>query len=191
MKNIIILLLGLLIAIVVACNVAVIGISRGHCFSSVETIPHSQYGILLGTGRSSASSPYYDARIQATIALWNTHKVDTIIISGENLYADYNEVDSMAVALHIAIPDAPLVLDYHGTDTQTSLQTAGEMFGYGSSYTIISQHFHNQRAVVYGSLLFDNTPNAMDAVDTDMMWWRIRNVIREWGARVKAVLFML
>lgn len=170
-------------------NILVVVVSKGRCYDDTDAIPHSTYGLLLGTGRSSKPSPYYDARVQAAIDLWQAGKVDSIVVSGENLYADYNEVDSMVAALETAgVPVA--FVDYHGTDTYASLHTFGEVFGYSSSPTIISQHYHNQRAVFYGALLFRESPAAYNAADTDIWYWNLRRVLREVLARTKAVLAM-
>lgn len=174
-------------AIVLVSNICVATVSKGKCYDDVNTIPHNTYGLLLGTGRSSALSPYYDARLRAAIDLYQAGKVDSVVVSGENLYADYNEVDSMAAALERAgVPVA--FVDYHGTDTYASLHTFGDFFGCSFSPTIISQHYHNQRAVFYGALVFQETPIAYNAADTDIWYWNLHRVLREVLARTKAVL---
>lgn len=191
----------LLVAIVLVCNIVVLAVARGRCFSDIKDVPHCTYGILLGTGRSAAPSPYYDARVQAAIALLQSKKIDTLMISGENQYADYYEVDSMAIAILVAVPDAALLYDTQGVDTYTSMVNAGNAFtslraacedtnSYATPCLIISQHFHNQRAVFYGSLLFQQPPVAYDAADTQDLWWRTRNLLRECLARTKAVYYL-
>lgn len=180
--------LNITLCIVIICNVIVIVTSRSRCYSSTEEIPHSTYGLLLGTGRSSAPSPYYDARVQAAIDLYKAGKVNYIVISAENLYPDYNEVDSMVTALSNAEVYVALI-DAHGTNTYASLQHLGKV-GYRQSVTIISQHFHNQRAIFYGALLFEQTPIAYNAQDTNIWYWNIYRVIRESLARTKAVVIL-
>ena len=191
-RKLIIILLSILIvfiAIIVACNVLVIHVSEGKCYENTDSIPHSTFGILLGTGRSTDPSPYYDARVQAVAELYKAGKIDYIVVSGEHLYSDYNEVDSMLSALGKAgIPVT--AIDYYGKNTYASLCSFGDVFGYSSSLTIISQNFHNQRAVFYGALLFDDTPIAYNAQDTDIWYWNIWRFVRESLARTKAVLFL-
>ena len=175
------------VAVIVACNIIVVAVSKGRCYDSTNAIPHNTYGLLLGTGRSSKASPYYDARIQAAIDLYYAGKVDSVVVSAENLYADYNEVDSMVSALNTAgVPVA--FVDYHGTDTYASLHTFGEVFGYTVSPTVISQHYHNQRAVFYVATLFHEPTIAYNAADTDIWYWNFHRVLRESLARTKAVL---
>ncbi|MDY2942424.1 MAG: ElyC/SanA/YdcF family protein [Paludibacteraceae bacterium] len=189
----------LLVAIVLVCNIVVLAVAGGRCYSRVEDVPHCCCGILLSTGRSAAPSPYYTARVQAATELLRNEKIDTLIISGENQYADYNEVDSMAADILAAVPDAVLIYDYQGVDTYASMVNAAKSCGDDNTYLIISQRFHNRRAVFYGSLVFCETPVAFprqigmqaNAADTHNLWWRTRNLFRECLARTKAVLFAL
>jgi len=183
-------LVGLILSVIIESNILVAYISKGKCYDDVEAIPHNTFGMLLGTGRSSAPSPYYDARIQAATELYQAGKVDFIIVSGEKLYDDYNEVDSMVVALEKAGVQV-IQTDYHGTDTYTSLNNYGSTFGYSyPSLTIISQPYHNQRAVFYGAWLFHETPIAYNSKDTDLWYWNIWRFFRESLARTKAVIFL-
>ena len=178
-----------IVALVVACNILVIQVSNGKCFDDLDAIPHRTYGLLLGTGRSSTPSPYYEARLQAAIDLHRSGKIDSVIVSGENLYEDYYEVDSMVVALNNS--GVPIrMVDPYGTDTYTSLRRLGAFEGCSTSLTIISQHFHNQRAVFYGAFLYDEAPIAYNAQDTDIWYWDIWRFVRESLARTKAVLAM-
>lgn len=176
------------LAVIIICNVIVVSVSEGRCYDEVSDIPHTAYGLLLGTGRGSNPSPYYEARLQATIDLYRAGKIDSIIISGENLYDDYHEVDSMVVAMNEAgIPIR--LIDPYGTDTYSSLRRVAALGIKAPSVTIISQHFHNQRAVYYGYLLYGEAPIAYNAQDTDIWYWDLWRFIRESLARTKAVLF--
>ncbi len=182
---------AIILALVVVCNVVVVRVSAGKCYDDIEAIPHRTFGMLLGTGRSSAPSPYYDARVQAAIDLYHAGKIDAVIVSGENLYDDYYEVDTMVVAMKDAGVPVQLV-DPYGTDTYTSLRRIKALDDYRhSTLTIISQHFHNQRAVYYGSLLYEEAPIAYNVADTDIWYWDIWRFVRESLARTKAVLFFL
>ena len=181
-------LAGLILAIFIESNILIVYVSKGKCYDDIDSIPHNTFGMLLSTGRSSAPSPYYDARVQAAVDLYKAGKVDFIIVSGENLYDDYYEVDSMVVALEQAGVQV-IQTDHHGKDTYTSLHNYGSTFGYRNpSVTIISQRYHNQRAIYYGSLLFHEPLIAYDAADTNIWYWDIWRFIRESLARTKAVL---
>ena len=182
-------LTAIVVALVVVCNVVVVRVSAGKCYDDIAEIPHSTFGLLLGTGRGSAPSPYYEARVQAAIDLYRAGKIDAVIVSGENLYDDYVEVDTIVVAMKEAGVPVQLI-DPYGTDTYTSLRRIKALDDYkNSTLTIISQHFHNQRAIYYGSLLFDEAPIAYNAEDTDIWYWDIWRFVRESLARTKAVLY--
>ena len=181
-------LCSIVIALVIVCNVVVVRVSAGKCYDDIALIPHRQYGLLLGTGRSSAPSPYYEARVQAAIDLYRAGKIDAIIVSGENLYDDYYEVDSMVAVMKEAGIPVQLV-DPYGTDTYASLRRIKALDDYKEcGIIIISQQFHNQRAVFYGSLLFNETPIAYNAADTDIWYWDIWRFVRESLARTKAIM---
>lgn len=190
LKKILYISIAILFAIVLACNLFIVQVSKGKCYDDIDAIPHNTFGLLLGTGRSSKPSPYYEARVQAAIDLYKAKKIDYVIVSGEKLYEDYNEVDSMLAALKIA--EVPVeAIDYHGTSTFASLNTHGDVWGYSyPSLTIISQYFHNQRAVFYGAILFDETPVAYNAKDTDIWYWNAWQFCRETLVRTKAVILL-
>ena len=176
--------------LIAVCNIIVIHVSGGKCYDDIDAIPHRTYGLLLRTGRSANPSPYYEPRLQAAIDLHRAGKIDSVIVSGENLYEDYYEVDSMVVALkNSGVPIR--MVDPYGTDTHTSLRRIGAIEGYSTSMTIISQHFHNQRALFYGTMLYKEAPIAFDAKDTDIWYWDIWRYFRETLARVKAVFCII
>ena len=131
MKNKLIIILCIfftsIIAIIIACNFIVVQVSKGKCYDDIDSIPHRHYGILLGTGRSKKDSPYYAARVNAAIELLKNGKIDVLIISGENLYDDYCEVDSMEACVMSAVPDADIILDKHGVNTYASLRKGGKI----------------------------------------------------------------
>ena len=191
-KSIIILSIvtAILLAIVLACNLLIVHVSKGKCYDDIDAIPHNTFGLLLGTGRSSKPSPYYEARVQAAIELYQAGKINYIIVSGENLYDDYNEVDSMVLAMEDA--GVPVVMvDYEGRDTYSSLMNYGRSLGFRNpSLTVISQPFHNQRAVFYGTRLFNRPIVAYNAQNTNIWYWKIWSFAREVLARTKAVVLV-
>lgn len=67
------------------------------------------------------------------------------------------------------------LLDPYGTDTYTSLRRIKALDDYKDcSITIISQHFHNQRAIFYCKYLYGDMPvAAYNAADTDIWYWDI------------------
>lgn len=159
----------------------------GRCYTELNEIPSTEWGILLGTGRSHRANEYYDARLSAAIALYRAHKIGGIYISAENLYEDYHEADSMYAALiNAGIPAARILCDTQGVDTYRSLCHAKSQVG-PATYTVISQHFHNERALYYADVLKMDVV-AFDAAPNSKWYKRLRDFLREKPARVKAVL---
>lgn len=183
----------LCLAVFIGCQVAVLCASSGRLYSDVEKIPHREVGLLLGTsplGRTGRPNMFFVRRINATVSLYEAGKVDHIIISGARNSPSYDEPEAMRKELvSRGVPDDILVLDGEGYHTIASIIRARDMFGV-DSMTIISQKFHNERA------LFMAKYNGIDAIafnsaNTSSRKWRLRMMVRECFSRVKAVLEVL
>ena len=183
----IIIMMGLII--VIGCQIAVTSAAKGRMYNDVKEIPHREVGLLLGTnplGRSGRPNQFYLRRLDATVALYNAGKIDRIIISGARRGDDYDEPTEMRNDLvKRGLPDSIFVLDGEGHRTISSIVRTKEVFA-EDSVTIISQKFHNERA------LFLSRHNEIDAIafnaeNTSSRRWRLMMVLRESLARVKAV----
>jgi SanA protein len=119
-------------------------------FDTADSIKANQVALLLGTGpylRSGVQNPYFKYRIAAALELFQKKKLRAIIVSGDNSRSTYNEPAAMRDALVAAgVPDSCIYLDYAGFRTLDSVVRAREIFGQ-TSLVIISQRFHNERAV--------------------------------------------
>ncbi len=90
---------------------------------------------------------YFYNRIKAATDLYKSGKVQYIIVSGDNSSKDYNEPEDMQFALvQQGIPQNKIILDHAGFRTLDSVVRAKDIFGQ-TQLTIISQKFHNERAV--------------------------------------------
>jgi SanA protein len=191
-KNILWILLFLLLlglAVILGCQVAVRSAERGRTYNDVEGIPHREMGLLLGTnplGRTGRPNQFFLRRIDATVDLYEAGKVDRIIISGARRGDAYDETAAMREELiKRGVPDSILTLDGEGFRTIASIKRAKEVFD-ADTLTIISQQFHNERA------LFMAQHNGMDAIaynaaNTTSRKWKIIMMGRECLSRVKAV----
>lgn len=75
------------------------------------------------------------------------NRVDYLIISGDNSRKYYNEPQTMKSDLSgMGVDTTKVYLDYAGFRTFDSIVRLKEVFGQ-DSVTVISQPFHNQRAV--------------------------------------------
>lgn len=118
--------------------------------SSISKLPNEKVGLLLGTSKDLANgnlNPYFKYRIEAAAELFLAGKIENIIVSGDNSVKHYNETEDMKLALmEKGVPEERILEDFAGFRTLDSVVRAKEIFGQ-KSFIIISQKFHNERAV--------------------------------------------
>lgn len=149
------LLLVIVFAVVIYfCNRAVAKAAEGKLFTDVEAVPYNKVGLLLGTSKYLADKRlnyYYTYRIEAAEKLYKAGKIKCIIVSGDNGHADYNEPQTMRDDLiSRGVDSSHIFLDYAGFRTFDSMIRLKEIFGQ-DSVTVISQPFHNERALYIAS----------------------------------------
>jgi SanA protein len=141
-------------ALVFFCNQKIGTSARGKLYSGSSEIPYNRVGLLLGTAkylRSGHLNPYYHYRIQAASELMKSGKISYLVISGDNSRKNYNEPQMMKTDLYQEGIDSMLIyLDYAGFRTFDSMVRLREIFSQ-DSVTIISQQFHNERALYIAS----------------------------------------
>ena len=181
------------LTLIAACDIAVRATAHGRTYDNVSDIPHNRVGLLLGTSPTTPRGThnyYFTHRINAAAELFHAGKVDYLLISGDNSSKHYDEPTMMrdSLLLH-GVPADRIVLDYAGFRTLDSVIRAKEVFGQ-SSFTIISQKFHNERALVqarhYG---IDAIAYNADDVILGYPWLKVQ--CRERLARVKLYLDLL
>jgi SanA protein len=125
-------------------------LSRGLLFDDLEAIPSNRVGLLLGCmprlpdGRTNR---YFTARVEAAARLLHAGKVRFLLVSGDANRDGQDEPAAMrAGLLGLGVKDAAIVLDPHSLRTFDSVARAKLVYGLGQ-FTLISQRFHNQRAV--------------------------------------------
>lgn len=124
--------------------------SNDYVSKYLEEVPNEKVGLLLGTSKTlsnGAPNAYFFNRIDAAAELYHSGKIQNIIVSGDNSRKAYNEPKEMKNELIKAgIPADKIFEDFAGFRTLDSVLRAKEIFGQ-NSYIIISQKFHNERAV--------------------------------------------
>lgn len=196
MKKILYTILSILIVAALGTIVADIIIkvnSYNKVYSDIYKIPHNRVGLLLGTSKyfkDGTQNLYYKYRIHATVNLFFTGKIDRVLISGDNSLSYYNEpMDMKKALLKKGIPDDKIYLDFAGFRTYDSIIRANKVFGL-TSYTIITQEYHNQRAIYIADVLGHNSI-AYNAKNVNQKYG-IGQYFREKLARVKVFIdFML
>jgi len=181
-------LLGMILIILVS-NLVVRFSYSGSIYSSVNTLPEKKVGLLLGTNKylkAGGINPYYQYRLEAAVELLNAGKIKYIIVSGDNSIIEYNEPVQMRDDLIKMGVDATLIyLDYAGFRTLDSIIRAKKVFGQ-DSFIIISQPFHNQRAIFIAKQ-YNIDAIAFNAKDVSMSrGFKVQ--FREIFARVKLMI---
>jgi SanA protein len=191
-KGIIVVALFIL-AFIIYSNVRISSYSKTRVYDDLSDIPHYHTALVLGTspeGRFGGPNRFFIARINAAAELYESGKIDRILVSGDNRHKDYNEPAAMRVALiEKGIPEDIIFLDYAGFRTFDSVVRAKEVFGQ-SAFIVVSQKFHTERAVfIAGKKGIDAI--GYNATDVSLRSGGIITHVREWGARCKVFLDLL
>jgi SanA protein len=192
------ILLALVVLIVVAgiviftCDRIIEKASANKIYTDVQSIPANNVGLLLGTSKMLSNgyeNAYYRYRINAAADLLKSGKIKYLIISGDNSRKEYDEPSDMRADLIAAGIDSTVIyLDYAGFRTFDSIIRLKKIFGQ-DKVTIISQQFHNQRAIYIAKREGINAIgyNAKDV--SKNYGFRVR--VREKLARVKVFVDMI
>lgn len=174
---------------IVISNYWIVSSTGKQLYATSDSIPVRKIALVLGASKYSkrgTANMYFTYRIQAAYELYIKGKVKYLLLSGDNHIKGYDEPSDMREALlNLGVPDSCMVLDYAGFRTLDSVVRCKEVFG-EDSITIVSQEFHNQRA------LFIANKNDIDAIAFNAQEvnknYSFKTRIREYFARVKCVL---
>ncbi len=138
------------LALILFCDNKITVSAKEYLYSDIASAPYNKVGLVLGTSkhaRGGGANLYFDRRVKAVVDLFQAKKISYIIVSGDNGTKEYNEPQDMKEALTAAgIPEEKIFLDYAGFRTFDSVIRANKIFSQ-TNFTIISQPFHNERAV--------------------------------------------
>lgn len=193
MKKRISIILSALILIIASaiffCDYIIDSFSQDYCFQKIEKLPENEVGVVLGTAKyvpGGRVNLYYQYRIDATVRLFESGKIKYVLVSGDNAQKEYNEPITFKKDLIArGIPKSHIYLDYAGFRTLDSIIRANKIFGQ-QKFTVISQRFHNERAVYIGRQAGLETI-AYDAQDVGTHYG-LKTNLREKLARVKTLL---
>ena len=170
-------------------SVLIKGSTRSSLYSDLDSVPHRKVGLVLGCSKQLAdgrTNLFFQKRIRAAAALYQKGKVDFLLVSGDNGHREYDEPSDMKAALVArGVPAEKIYCDYAGFRTLDSVVRAKEVFGQ-DAFTVVSQPFHNQRAVFVARELGIEAVG-YNAGDVDA-FNGFRTQCREKLARVKTVL---
>ena len=181
----------LCIALLLLCNQLVVSNAEGRLYDSVNEVENMEVGLLLGTTPQTRigrrPNQFFKFRIDAAEQLYKAGKIEKILVSGDaNSLDGVNEVECMRDSLVArGVPVNVIMLDGSGLRTLDSVVRAVEVYGV-HSFVVISQRFHNERAIYLAEHLGLDIQrisgfNAADATSN----MAILTYIREYLARVK------
>lgn len=182
------------LALILVCNFIIVNNAKGKLFSDIEQVTPTKYGLLLGTTPQTRigrrQNQFFKFRIDAAEELYKTGKIKKILISGdENSLDGINEVECMKDSLIARGVDATdIILDGKGYRTLDAVWRAVNVYNI-KTFIVISQKFHNERAIYLVEHLHLETYNitgynAADATSN----MAIMTYIREYFARVKVFI---
>jgi len=179
--------LALLIFGIVVCNRSVKDYAREFVYSSSKDIPRNKVGLVLGTSKfayNGGINPYFRYRMETAYELYQSGKIEHVIVSGDNHVKGYNEPQQMRdYLIDLGVNSNDITMDYAGFRTFDSMIRVKEVFGQ-NQVTVISQQFHNERAIYLAR------KNGIDAIamNAKTPWYSPRMRLREYLAKCKAVL---
>lgn len=131
------------------CNVHVSRYGK-YTRNNVGKLPEMYCALVLGTSKwlqDGRENLYYLYRIRAAAEVYHAGKCKKILVSGDNHKNNYNEPLLMRDdLLRLGVKEADIVCDFAGLRTLDSVIRFKKVFGQ-SSGIVISQQFHNSRAI--------------------------------------------
>ncbi len=159
------------------------------CESQLERLKPAPVAVVLGCAEVLANgrpNRFFRHRMEAAAALYHSGRVKGLVVSGDNSRWDYDEPGAMRDALVAAgVPRQRIWCDYAGLRTLDSVVRAWKIFGQ-QDFIVVSQRFHNERAVFLGRRLGLRV-HGYNAADVPLASAAFTH-LRESLARVKAVL---
>lgn len=156
---------------------------------SLAQLPAEYACLVLGTHKTVASGRknlFYEYRMVAAAQVYQAGKCQKIVVSGAKPTPAYNEPEEMKHSLiALGVPESAIVCDGAGLRTLDSVLRFKRTFGQ-SSGIVISQAFHNARAIYLGAhhQLRLTGFNAQELAAHQALMTRIREVF----SKARAVL---
>jgi SanA protein len=118
--------------------------------STATQAPTAPVAVVFGAGLQADGLPslILADRMGAAAALYHSGKVQTLLLSGDNRFASYNEPQAMyEYGLRLGIPASALVRDYAGRRTYDTCLRARDIFQL-RRVLLVTQAYHLDRALL-------------------------------------------
>ena len=141
-------------ALLFICDYMVRSATSTYTYDSMKAIPKKDFGLLLGTSKrvkwNNRKNLFFSRRVAAAINLFHAGKIKRILISGDGY--DKEPADMRKDLVAHGIPPNVIYLDPKGFRTYDSIINASKIFEL-KDFIIISQRFHNERAIYIAKCL--------------------------------------
>ena len=195
MKNIfkyILIVLIVIILVPVIINFYVILSTKNRIVSGdSELLADIDYIVVLGAGiRRGKPSPMLEDRLKTGISLYNNDISNKILITGDHMNDDYDEVTVMKnYLLEHGIPEEDIITDNYGISTYDSIYRVKNVYK-SNKVVIVSQRYHLYRAL----FLSDNLDLESYGVEANLryyygQWYReIREILARNKDFIKGII---
>lgn len=186
---VLLILFLLIVVIIILANYIINHYSEDKIYNDIAALPAKKTALVLGASKTLSngqSNLYFEYRINAAAALYKAGKVKAFVLSGDNSTKGYSEPEDMKVTLMAkGVPASMIYLDYAGLRTFDSVYRMKAIF-MQDDFIIVSQEFHNQRALYIAQYLGINAIafNAQDVAKNQ----GFKTKQREKLARVKVFI---
>ena len=176
------------VSIVAAINVYMVWGTRGRILKKDQWANfHADGVVVLGCSvrRNNEPSPMLRDRMQTAASFYKEASVSKMLVSGDNLNEDYDEVSVMkSLAVADGIEADEVYMDHTGLNTYDTIVHSLEFFGEGATIVIVTQSYHLYRALYLAQQL------GLDAygvsADVDVAYnGQLYREVREILARIK------
>ena len=156
-----------------------------------ELLTDIDYIVVLGAGiRRGKPSPMLEDRLKTGISLYNNDISNKILITGDHMNDDYDEVTVMKnYLLEHGIPEEDIIADNYGISTYDSIYRVKNVYK-SNKVVIVSQRYHLYRAL----FLSDNLDLESYGVEADLryyygQWYReIREILARNKDFIKGII---
>ena len=133
-----------------------------------ELLTDIDYIVILGAGiRRGKPSPMLEDRLKTGISLYNNDISNKILITGDHMNDDYDEVTVMKnYLLEHGIPEEDIITDNYGISTYDSIYRVKNVYK-SNKVVIVSQRYHLYRAL----FLSDNLDLESYGVEADLRYY--------------------
>jgi SanA protein len=145
-------LLGIIV--VLGINLLVKSQTDQVIFSKEKDTPGTKVAIIFGAGiNNNKPGKYLKDRLDAGIELYNNHKIDKILLSGDNGSDAHDELTVMKLYCYEhGVDTNKIYLDYAGFDSYSTLYRSKYIFKVDTAI-LVSQKYHLNRCINIGNKL--------------------------------------